>query len=212
MQFWPSAAFLRLVCLFAVSIGLIGLQPTSLIVFSLALFGWVLLGRRSLLGLILQRIWRMRWFFLAIGLLYGLGGAEHQLDALAWHEGLYRVLILICLVALVSLCLDDQDSADTAAALAQLLRPLRLIRFPVETFSRRLALSLRTVQWMDQEMQQLRRNERIQLLSGLARLCLDAESDRSQDCASEPQFTAATMHDCAMLLSLGAAVLLVRFI
>ena len=106
-----SRALVRLISLLVVAVGLIGLAPLSLALLAGILALWIGLLERGLTGLLAQRIWRMRWFFLAIAILYGLGSPLAD-PWLGWQEGAYRVAVLIVLVVTVGLCLNQLPASS----------------------------------------------------------------------------------------------------
>lgn len=195
----PSAALLRLVCLLLVSLGLVTLKPEALGIFALVLLTWVLLFQRDQCALILQRLWRMRWFFLAIAILYGIGTPLESVPA-AWREAIYRVGILAVLVSVVSLCLHQLAAAELAHAIARLLRPLSVLGLPVEAFARRLSLSLETVKLMDAKMRELPRRDHRAALDAVVQLCLGAERWQPLAVSEQPRLRPAQMLDVLMLM------------
>lgn len=202
----PSRALIRLLALFAVSFGLIGLSPCGLGLLAVFVLLWGLTLQRHTLPVMAQRIWRMRWFFLAIGILYGLGGpAADQLHS--WAMAAYRVGVLIVLVCTVSLCLNDLAADELAAGIISLLRPLRVLGVPVEAFARRLAMSLNSVKLMDDELRKLPKANHKQALDSVAQLCWSAENWQPQQNSSAawlPASTADKMLGLSVLLLLLA--------
>ncbi len=175
----PSRAVLRLLALLLVSFGLLDLSPTGLGLLALYLAAWAVLFQAHNLGLLAQRIWRMRWFFLAIGILYGLGTPEQDAWQ-AWSAAAYRVGVLVILVTTVGLCLADLQAEELADGLITLLRPLAVLGLPIEVFARRLAMSLNSVALMDEKLRALRQGERREMLGAIANVCLAAEAWQPQ--------------------------------
>ncbi len=167
-----SRALVRLLSLLVVAIGLVGLAPLGVAAVALALALWVLGVQRDLLGLLGQRIWRMRWFFLAIAILYGLGAP--LADPLSgWLQGAYRVAILIVLVTTVAVCLHHLPPRELSDGLARLLMPLSLLGLPVATFARRMAATLDAVNDMSERVRALPKGR--SALLAVARICDQAE-------------------------------------
>ena len=139
----------------------------------LALALWVVLFQRDMLGQLGQRIWRMRWFFLAIAILYGLGSP--LADPLSgWLQGAYRVAVLIVLVTTVAVCLHHLPPRELSDGLARLLMPLGLLGIPVTAFARRMAATLDAVNDMSERVRALPRGR--SALLAVARICDQAES------------------------------------
>lgn len=89
-------------------------------------------------------LFRIRWLLLAVAtviLVFTPGDwtATRLIDA-AWRCG-----VLVCAVTAVQLALSGLSAEALAAGLAQLLAPLRWTRLPVDTFARRLTLTLDAV-------------------------------------------------------------------
>ena len=164
---------LRLCLLLALTIGIAGLEPAALGAL-LAILGLTALriGAQSLL---LGRVLRLRWFFLAIFLLYLFGPAP---VSSAWPEAIYRVGVLVAIVSVVTLSLHELPPQELGAALARWLSPLGWLGFPVQTFARRLAGTLDAVGQMDARLRALRGRSpgAAPGFGALAQLCLDAET------------------------------------
>lgn len=204
----PSRALIRLLALFVVSFGLIGLKPQALLLLAACLLLWALTLQRHNLQVIVQRIWRMRWFFLAIGILYGLGGPAADSGA-AWLQAAYRVGVLIVLVCTVSLCLNDLAATELAAGIVSLLRPLRTLGVSVDVFARRLAMSLHSVELMDNQLRNMPRGNHKQALDSVAQVCWTAENWQPQ-AQVESSHTAASRRDIGVCLGLLLLLLALR--
>lgn len=167
-----SRALVRLLSLLVVAIGLVGLAPMGVAAVALALGLWVVLLQRDLIGMLGQRIWRMRWFFLAIAILYGLGSP--LADPLSgWLQGAHRVAVLIVLVTTVAVCLHRLPPRELSDGLARLLGPLSFLGLPVATFARRMAATLDAVNDMTERVRALPRGR--SALLAVARICDQAE-------------------------------------
>lgn len=167
-----SRALVRLFSLLAVAVGLIGLAPSAIVLLATVLAVWIILMERDLIAQLGQRIWRMRWFFLAIAILYGLGSPLADPWS-GWLEGAYRVAILIVLVITVAVCLHRLPAHELADGIATLLAPLRYLRIPVDTFARRTAATLDAVNDMSERVRALPRGR--SALGGVAQICEQAE-------------------------------------
>ena len=205
-----SRAVVRLLSLLLLSFGLIGVSLLGLACVAAVLALWVLILRRDLLQLILQRIWRMRWFFLAIAVLYGLGTPAMD-SAQAWFEGLYRAGVLMVLVAAVALCLHDLAAAELALGLNVLLSPLAWIGVPVAVFSRRLAATLNRVEVMDEQVRDLPRGNHQVGLAAMAQLCWVVEQPQSTpEPVLEFESKPAQSRDVILFVSILSVIVLVQ--
>ncbi len=168
-----SRAVVRLLSLLLVAVGLIGLTPMGLLVLGVSLCLWVFVLERDLLGLLAQRIWRMRWFFLAIAILYGLGSPTADPWS-GWKEGAYRVAVLIVLVTTVARCLNNLPPRELADGIAKLLKPLQWLSMPIDTFARRVAATLDAVNDMSERVRALPKGR--SALTAVAQVCEQAET------------------------------------
>ena len=191
-----SRALVRLLSLLVVAIGLVGLAPLGVAAVGLALGLWVALFQRDMVGLLAQRIWRMRWFFIAIAILYGLGSP--LADPLSgWLQGAYRVAVLIVLVTTVAVCLHRLPPRELSDGLARLLLPLRLLGMPVTTFARRMAATLDAVNDMSERVRALPRGR--SALLAVARICDQAEGYEI-DVAEDEVSTSPARRDVLFLI------------
>ncbi|MGJ8668658.1 MAG: hypothetical protein ACSHXK_04130 [Oceanococcus sp.] len=201
----PSRALLRLLALLTVCFGVIGLSPLGISIVALCIAAWVLLLQRPLVNQLVQRIWRMRWFFLAIGILYGLGSPVEE-KWLALEQGFYRVGVLIVLVSSVGLCLSGLASQELAHGLVRLLRPLSYLKLPIASFARRLALALSSVDLMDQKIRSMPRKDRHQALNSVAQVCWAAENWLPLESPVESAERPAEVIDVSLFLFLAVLV------
>lgn len=197
-----SRALVRLISLLVVAVGLIGLAPLSLALLAGILALWIGLLERGLTGLLAQRIWRMRWFFLAIAILYGLGSPLAD-PWLGWQEGAYRVAVLIVLVVTVGLCLNQLPARELSDGIASLLRPLKIAGLPVEVFARRTAATLDAVNEMSERVRSLPRGR--SALNAVAQICEQAERYQAN---AQPDHAAAapTARDWAFFVLMVVSV------
>ena len=119
-----------------------------------AVYGLARVGRLAQLGRMLQRL---RYFFIAIVLVYGLatpGTPVADLSFAAWltvegiQEGAIRALALVLVVAAVHAMLELTRRDQLAAALYWLLRPLSWVGIRAERFILRLVLTLDRIEQM----------------------------------------------------------------
>jgi hypothetical protein len=201
MEFTMGAtrATVRIIGLLVIALGLVGLSPLKLLFFGSALFAWILIGQRELLPELKTRIARLRWFFLAIFILYLLGGT-HPGSVSAWIEAGYRIGVLVILVAAVALCLHGMPPQELAAGVARGLRPLHYLGFPTDTFARRLAGTLDAVGHMDARVRAAARLDRLAALSSLANICADAERYDLGLTSNQGHVKAASRQDFLLLL------------
>lgn len=93
---------------------------------------------------VLTAVFQIRWLLLAVATVIvvftpGTWSAARLLDA-AWRCG-----VLVCAVTAVQLALSGLSPDALATGLARVLAPLRWTRLPVDTFARRLTLTLDAV-------------------------------------------------------------------
>lgn len=204
-----SRGLVRLLALLALALGLVGLSPRALLLAALMLLVAVMaLGGSELLRVWLQRVSRLRWFFLAIFLLYLLGGMPGAVESgPAWMEAIYRVGILVVLVGAVVICLADLPAAELATGLSRVLSPLQVLGVPVAALSRRLAAALEAVVHMQSRVSELPRQASAASLDRLAEVFLAAEQYRVPQGAAEAVRKRAELQDFAVL-ALALLVLL----
>ncbi len=172
MNLATSRALLRLFALLILAGGSFTLGPAAIAVLGSLLLVWAALRNRALPLLWWQRVLRLKWFFLAIFVLYLFGGL--QLDGRPdWEQAAYRVGVLAVLVGIVAISLDGLPAQELARGLSRLLAPLARLGLSVDSFSRRLALTLDAVAHMQAEVRSLDRQGG---LAAVARVFESAES------------------------------------
>lgn len=206
-----SRAGLRLALLLVVAVGVVGLSRPALLVFAGLLLLWLLTVQRAVLGEVVQRVLRLRWFLLAIFVLY-LFGQPGQTVLQGLPEALYRVGILVVLVTNVSLCLHRLPPQELGSALTAALAPLGRLGLPSAAFSRRLAGTLDAVGKMDQRLRALRAAEARPGLASVAGVFVDAESHRLEAQDAAVTGPVASGREWLLLLLVLAILLLLRLL
>ena len=161
--------------------------PGMLVVAGLLFVAYMVSGLRNR-GKLLVMLGRLRYFYLALFLVYGLSTpgepvagfmpfAAFSLEGLI--AGLERVVALGLIVACVHWLLETTPRDDLAAGLYWLLKPLGWLRVPVDRFVLRLVLTLERIEEMLEHAQSARRStasgdERDTLLARAAGLFEDA--------------------------------------
>lgn len=109
-------------------------------------------GGRDMLAGVLKAARRIRWLLLSIVVIYLWVAPEPGPGGSAWLPSwseldlaLRRSGVLLVLVVAVELLRRHTGAAHMAAGLVALLRPLQRLGLDVETFARRLALTLEAV-------------------------------------------------------------------
>lgn len=200
-----SRALLRLIALLIIAFGLVGLPPVDLLLLGGALLSWVIVLQRDVLKVWWLRLSRLRWFFLAIFILYLLGGPPGA-GAMAWVEAGYRVGVLVVLVGAVAVCLHDLPAAELAQGLGVGLGPLARFGLPVESFSRRLAGTLDAVARMDESVRRVAQLDRELRLRAIAQICRELESASISPGAPDLAGRRAAQRDVVLLLLCGAGI------
>lgn len=123
-------------------------------------YGWSRPGalRRLAFGL-----GRLKWLLLGIAVLYlgftpgeALSTWTPGLTREGLHEGLRRVLVLVCLLAAVYWLLAVTPVPQLVAALDQLFWPLRRFGVPTDRFTRRIAMTLDALDAVEAQYRSLR--------------------------------------------------------
>ncbi len=139
-------------------------HPTAKILFWLLLALWSpLLGGALVLGVagtlvvanmalrraaVWRRLWRMRWLWLGIVLLYGLSQPFWTVW-LGWQDGLLQALRVVSLLLLFSLLMGGLARDQLLAGLYLLLKPLTRVRVPVERGVLRVGMAVRYIEALD---------------------------------------------------------------
>ncbi len=113
----------------------------------------------------MQGLWRLKWLFLALFVLYvgytpgePLWPALPGLSAEGLHEGSRRALVLGVLLAAVQGLMAVTPTPQLVEAMRQLLRPLRVIGIDGNRFALRLALVLSAVGDLQKRLAVVRAN------------------------------------------------------
>lgn len=104
----------------------------------------LLLGRAA----VWRRLWRMRWLWLGIVLLYGLSQPLWTVW-LGWQDGLLQALRVVSLLLLFSLLMGGLARDQLLAGLYLLLKPLTFLRVPVERGVLRVGMAVRYIEALD---------------------------------------------------------------
>ncbi len=203
---------IRLANLLVLAVFLPGLQlPVLLILLCLGL-SWMLLFDRTALRLSWLRISRLRWLFAAIAVLYvGFTPGTPVFGPVSLEgllEGSQRVLVLMTLVVAVVLVLHNYSAGQLASALLGLLRPLALLRLPVESAARRIAVTLDRVTEVEQLVKSQRRTGELMPARRLADICERLEAQAAEDLPVHPLVRAPAPIWYAWFLPLGLALIL----
>jgi len=170
------------------------------IVFSL---GLLVFKERALLRSSLKMLWRLKWLYISIFIVYGWftpGEAVVNLQAintsyLPTVEGLkmgsLRICVLIAIVSLISGLLQTIEKNKLVSAIMWLSRPLKIIGFNTQRFSLLLVLSLDKVLVAETTMREYLQDSKQQagLLNSASRVIAKAlvnvenvaEQDRATD-------------------------------
>ena len=152
---------LRLLLLFIIAITLPFAATFSLLVIQLCVA--LACALHAALGDCLRGLWRLKWLFVSIVILYGwftpgLPVVEVVGVKMPTQTGLIeastRLLLLSTLLATVIWCLKPLRPQQTAEAISALLRPLALIGVDVQRFGLRLALTLSAVSVMQERLKE----------------------------------------------------------
>ncbi len=155
LRFNPAAKML-LWLLLAIFSGYLN-NRLALLLFALLLSLNLALGRRA----VWKRLWRMRWLWLGIVLLYGLF-QPLWFVWLGWQDGLFQALRLIGLLLLFSLLVGGAGRDELLAGLYVLLKPLGFLRVPVERGVLRVGMAVQYIEALDGlKWQDLGRLERV---------------------------------------------------
>ena len=163
-------------------------------------------------GLAAAALWRLKWFFIAVGLLAWLSSPGFPGN---WHFAVRACAVLATLVLAVDCFHQTCSDNEKLAALLWWLGPLRRVGVPVERFVARLWLTLRLIPRQQQLLQQALQTEN--KMSALRQLLQDDVTDedmRLEDgtkiepgtVISLPRFRMHALHWCrpallALLLS-----------
>lgn len=193
---YPGALhpLIRILCLLVLAAALPSLALTVL---ALVMAALLLVLMRSPGGLTRWRqgLWRLKWLFLALFVLYlgytpgdPLITALPGLSAEGLHEAARRATILAILLAAVQALLAATSTPHLVEALRQLLRPLRRLGLEGDRFALRLALVLAQVGSMQARVAALRGSAGGPLAAA-ATLIADLERGPSDDEESVPVAT-----------------------
>lgn len=145
----------RVSLVLALAVVLARATPGQVLVAGPLLLGLLPWGDRTGWRRLTRSLWRLKFLFLSIGVLYLLltpgtplwpalhAGATPSREGLA--EGLLRVVALAALLVAVHWLMRTLTRSELVAGLAWALRPLRLLRMDVDRLAVRLVLTLETV-------------------------------------------------------------------
>lgn len=202
-----SRALARLLSLFIVAFGLFGLSGPALGVLSVLLLIGAYSLDRALPQLWWQRVMRLKWFFLAIFILYGVSGYQYA-GMMALSEACYRVGVLVILVGCVAIAFSRIPPAELATGLTRLLSPLARLGVPVDSFSSRLAATLDAVNHMEAEVRNIDRSRPV---DAVAAICLSAERFRMPEDDGQVEVDAQPS-DWTLLFAAGLCMLALRLL
>lgn len=199
----------RLLGLLAMLLGLSGLSPLALCLYFLLMI-WAAYRLQAVTEL-WRRSLRLRWFFLAIFLLYlwGQPTIDEQPD---WAQAGYRVGVLIGLLGAVSISLWGVPASELGSSLYRALRPLVRFGFPAQSFATRLAGTLDAIGTMDSALRGLQGRGLAQAMDGLATVCLDAERHAISADTRLVRGAVTTRTDAACLLAVGLTMLALQWL
>ncbi len=203
----PTRAVLRLLALLVLAGGSFSLAPAGVAVLGLLLLGWAGIRNPRLPALWWRRVMMLKWFFLAIFVLYLFGGL--QVDGRPdWEQAAYRVGVLVLLVGIVAVSLDGLPAQELAQGLGKLLSPLSRLGFAVDSFSRRLALTLDAVAHMQSQVRALDRS------GGLAAVAsvFEAAEDYQASTPSAAPVAVPVAADRAYLVTALAAIVALQWL
>lgn len=157
---------IRVLCVVILAANLPALALIDLLLLQTLLLGAYALQAPGRLQMLLGGLWRLRWLFIAIAVLYlGFtpGTAIHPalpgISQEGLFEGLRRMLVLSALLTTVYLLIAVTSSAELAAALCQLLAPLKPLGVPVQRFALRLSLSMEMLSQVQGRIEAARRQQ-----------------------------------------------------
>ena len=101
-------------------------------------------------------LWRLKWFFIAVGLLAWLSSPGFPAN---WHFAARACAALATLVLAVDCFHQTCSDNEKLAALLWWLSPLKRVGVPVERFAARLWLTLRLIPQQQQALQQALQTE-----------------------------------------------------
>lgn len=147
----------------------------------------------------LKALYRLRWFFLIIAVLYlGFTPGEPLFQGIDWlptYTGLQLAIlrcgVLILMVLAVYLLLQTTSRHELTAALTHLMRWLRPVGIKPDTFARRLTAALDAVSGMQVMVEQARRNrqEKGQDMLGVAAGLINTVETNAQHETDMPALT-----------------------
>lgn len=115
---------------------------------------WLMLGISALLLIlrppgIFRRLWRMRWLWLGIVLVYGLSQPLIVLS-LGWWDGMIQAARIMALVLAYAVLLGRASTDQLLSGMYALLSPLRHAGVPVRQLVLRLGLTIAYVETIGQ--------------------------------------------------------------
>ncbi len=118
-------------------------------------------------------IWRLKWLFLSILLIYifftpKISASISQLNPYLYLllPGLFRILVLITLILAVNLFIKTTTKNEILTALLWILSPLKRIKIDIERFILRAVLTIEYLEKLNQKLTEMKAQIKPEIQSG----------------------------------------------